>query len=114
MNKQFSFSLLVISPAILLASFACNAKPTAANNNSLTNPSVNDSSANAVSFKIEESSRRKLKDDEEITWLATYESTAGQARFQISLILKKATGDPPLTFSKGAFIRDSNKIAGYI
>ncbi len=59
----------------------------------------------SVIFKIQELSRQKVGDEEEVIWLATHESSGGIARFQISLVLKKSSGVPPFSFSKGTFIR---------
>ena len=38
-----------------------------------------------------------------MTWLATHESSAGTARFQIRLILRTPSGDSPFAISTGAF-----------
>jgi hypothetical protein len=61
-----------------------------------------------VRFGIRQSSRRAQSDGEEITWLATYKSKSGSARFEISLILPKPGGKPSFGISKGTFISDRN------
>ena len=109
MIPQRSFSLIAVSIAIFLAAPACKSKSgSAASSGSPGNampasPSIQNSDPNSISFKIQELGRQKVKEGEEVTWMAAHESSAGTARFQIRMILGTPIGDSPFFISKGAF-----------
>jgi len=112
MIKQRSFSLIALSIAFFLAAPACKSKSSSfsssgsSSNAAPLSPSAQNSEPGSVSFKIQEMSRQKIKEGEEVTWVAAHESSVGMARFQIHLILGTPRGDSPFFISKGAFISE--------
>lgn len=92
----------------LLGSFACQRATVPPNSNKATDTASYTSDPGSVSFKIQEVSRQKTNDGDEVTWLASHESQSGVARFRIRMILKHLSGDLPLAFSKGALLRESD------
>ena len=108
--NSISYPLVIFTLAlVLLISLACRGKSSTQEAQAST---VADDSATAdngfVSFKIHESSRRKVKDGEEVVWDATHVSTVGIARFKIKMIMKKPGGNSPFTITDGSFIREDN------
>lgn len=109
MIKQRSFSLIAVSIAFFLTASACKSKSFSSGPSGNASPgsqSIQNSDPNSVSFKIQELGRQKVKEGEEVTWLAAHESSAGMARFQIRLILGTPSGDSPFFISTGAFISE--------
>lgn len=109
-KTTLSISLAVIT---LVGGFACrrgttpSAKP--------ADPPLPKDNPYSVFFKIQEVGRQQLTDGDEIIWLATHESQSGVARFKIRIALKKATGDLPVAFSRGAFLREKDsQPAGFL
>src|SRR5262245_4354884 len=72
------------------------------------NSSEDESEPPAVRFNIQELARQKVSGGEEVTWLATHESTAGIARFRISLTLEDPPSGSPFAPSKCALIREGD------
>lgn len=106
MIKQRFFPLIVASITVFLVVYACKSKSFSTGSASIVSSSIQNSDPNSVYFKVQELSRRKVKEGEEVTWLATHESSTGLARFQIILILRAPSGDSPFVFSKGAFVKE--------
>jgi hypothetical protein len=109
MIERKAFSLIAVSIAVFLAASACKNKDLssdASGNAAPASPSIQNSDPNSVSIKIHELSRQKVKEGEEVTWMAIHESSVGTARFQIRLIIGTPRGDSPFFISKGAFISE--------
>ena len=124
MTEQRLLVIAVLCSLICLATSSCqsgrlhggistNRNSTANSNAVAESPAAPDSSNDeeeppAARFKIQEVGRQKVSGGEEVTWLATHESTAGTARFRISLTLNDPAGGPQLAFSKCAFMREQD------
>src|SRR5262245_4958125 len=106
MIKRRSFPLIAASITVFLVASACKSKSFSSGSASPGNSSIQNSDTGSVSFKVQELDRRKVKEGEEVTWLATHESSAGMARFQIRLTLRIPSGDSPFIISPGAFISE--------
>jgi hypothetical protein len=106
MIKQRSFQLIAASITVFLVASACKSKSLSSGNATPVSSPIQNSDQNSVSFKIQELGRQKVNKGEEVTWLATHESSAGMARFQIRLILRTPRGDSPFAISTGSFISE--------
>ena len=103
-----SFPLIAASITVFLVASACKSKSLSSGSAPQVSSPIQNSDPNSVSFKIQELGRQKVKEGEEATWLATHESSAGMARFQIRLILRTPSGDSPFAISTGSFISESD------
>jgi hypothetical protein len=101
-----SFPLIAASITVFLVASACKNKSLSSGSALPVSSPIQNSDPNSVSFKIQELGRQKVNKGEEVTWLATHESSAGMARFQIRLILRTPGGDSPFAISTGAFISE--------
>src|SRR2546428_10252513 len=102
MIKRRSIQLIATSITVFLVTFACKSKSFSSGIASPVSSSIQNIDPNSVSFKVQELGRRKVKEGEEVNWLATHESSAGTARFRIHLILRTLSGDSPFAISIGA------------
>jgi hypothetical protein len=92
----------------LHVSSACQSRSVPLTSNETPGVSSSADDSASVSFKIQEVSSQKVDGGDEVTWLATHDSKAGAARFKIRMTLKKPSGDPPMVFSKGSFLREKD------
>jgi hypothetical protein len=99
--------LLIASIAVPLAISSCKTNPPSASAIQRAGFSAESANANTVSFKIQELDRHEVKEGEEVNWLATHESSAGEARFRITMVLRTPRGESPFAISTGAFIRET-------
>jgi hypothetical protein len=106
MIKQRSFRLIAASITIFLVASACKSKSLSSGSATPVSSPIQNSDPNSVSFKIQELGRQNVNEGEEVTWLATHESSAGMARFQICMILRTPSGDSPFAISTGSFISE--------
>src|SRR5215813_8387083 len=101
-----SFPLIAASITVFLVASACKSKSLSSGSAPPVNSPIQNSDPNSVSFKIQELGRQKVKEGEEVTWLAIHESSAGMARFQVRLILRTPRSDSPFIISTGSFINE--------
>jgi len=105
--KRTTLYVLTLITALHVSS-ACQRGPIPPTDNKTPVVSSSTDDSSSVVFKIEEVSRQIVEGSDEVTWLATHDSKAGAARFKIRMILKKPSGDQPMVFSKGAFLREKD------
>jgi hypothetical protein len=105
--KRIALYLLGLITALHISS-ACQRRAIPPSDNKTSGVSSATDDSASVPFKIQEVSRQTVEGGDEVTWLATHDSKAGVARFKIRMILKKPSGDSPIAFSKGAFLREKD------
>jgi hypothetical protein len=113
MNKYAQRFSLVLTILSFVVNAGCQAKSHSTRNTPpdstpTVSPTIPPADESSVFFKIEEVSRQQVKDGEELVLLASHESKEGMARFRISLVLKKLGGELPVSFSRGALIREND------
>jgi hypothetical protein len=104
---KFLKGTILASLALLTACSGCKRHSSTGNTRYEVKIPSSAAEPDPVRFGIQELSRQEQGDGQEITWLATYQSKSGDARFKISLILPKP-GGKLFEFSHGALISDGS------